>query len=134
MIEVAKSYVRGDRIYVRAQQIWMILSAHAEMKPGETITYGEVAERMGYDSRAGHTLGKHLGTIGHYCVENDLPLLNAIVVGKISGEPGDEVLLEEGKSVAKSQKAVHKFDWFSVRPPSTGKLRKVYETHYAPAD
>lgn len=130
---MAKRYERGDRIYVRAQQIWMILVAHAGMNPDATITYGEVAERMGYDARAGHTLGKHLGIIGHYCEDNGLPHLNTIVVGKLSGEPGDEVLFDDRKSMAKNQKAVHKFDWFSVRPPSTGALRKVYEAYYAPS-
>lgn len=104
------------------------------MRPRETITYGEVADLMGYDSRAGHTLGRHLGVLGWYCLENELPMLNAIVVGKASGEPGDEVLLAKGKTVAKSQKAVYDFDWFSVRPPSTGALRKVYEAHHGGED
>ena len=97
-------------------------------KPGDptTITYGEVAERMGYDRRAGQTLARQLGIIGHYCLLNDLPALNAIVVNELSGEPGDDVVVTEGRSPKEERKAVTATDWLKYGVPTTGALRKVW--------
>ena len=47
------------------------------------MTYGELAERMGYaDRRAGHMLSRQLGIIGEFCRLNDLPALNSVVVNQ----------------------------------------------------
>ena|SRR5690349_14873071 len=133
-IREIKRFRRGDRVYVQAQQIWMILVAfvmHSKRNPKrpDTITYGEVAEAMGYpDARAGHTIGRQLGIIAKFCVANDLPALNSVVVGQSSGTPGDEVLLRPRKTVSQEQSAVMKADWFKLRIPTTGTLRQVWES------
>ena len=129
-----KRYDIGDRIYVQAQRIWLILVAFVKgptRKPGDpkTITYGEVAELMGYpDRRAGHMLSRQLGIIGEYCRLNDLPALNSIVVNQTTGVPGEDVLLRDGRTVKEEQRAVMIEDWFSLRIPTTGTLRKVWDS------
>lgn len=129
-----KRYAPGDRLYVQAQRIWMILVAFI-MSPTRrendagTITYGEVAKLMGYaDGRAGHTLGRQLGIIARYCIINDLPALNSIVVNQMTGLPGPDVLLRDGYTLSDEQQAVMAEDWFALRIPTAGTLRKVWET------
>lgn len=138
-----KTYQRGDRIPERAQQIWLILTAHAVLKPQRPnepgvswsgkgkglITYGDLAEAMGMSVKAAVTLGKHLGVIGHYCQQEGLPPLNAIAVNLTTGEPGYGVVETEGYKI--DQKKVLKFDWFSLRPPTIRALRAVYDEHIA---
>ncbi|WP_417699892.1 hypothetical protein [Pseudophaeobacter sp.] len=136
-----KEYSRGDRVPVRSQQIWLILTAHAVLKPsGEyeegagwsgwkpgLITYGDLAKQMGMDPKAGMTLGRHLGVIGYYCQQEKLPPLNAIAVNDTTGEPGYGVVETEG--FTRDQNRVWKEPWFSYRPPSIKALRDVYDKH-----
>lgn len=127
-----KHFARGDRVYVQAQQIWLILTAYVHYGPRRsrptTITYGELALEMGFeDTRAGYTLARQLGIVGHYCVYNGLPALNAIVVNQDTKMPGDEVVLRANRSVHEEQKAVMKQNWFGLRVPTTGTFRRVWE-------
>jgi hypothetical protein len=136
-----KRYAAGDRIPVRAQQIWLILTAHAVLKPERSaegnggwsgvgrglITYGDLAEQMGMSRKAAVTLSKHLGVLGFYCQEEGLPPINTIVVASNHGEPGFGVVETDG--FVKDQKKVWKTDWFSIRPPTIKKLRDIYEEH-----
>jgi len=123
----------GDRVQVQAQRIWLILSGYVSgreepPRDGRTITYGELALRMGYgDTRAGHTLSRQLGIVGHYCLMNGLPALNAIVVNATSGEPGGDVVLTSGRSFRDELRAIYRQDWYEVGVPTTGTLRKVWE-------
>ena len=80
---MVKTYGRGDRVYVQAQQIWLILTARAMLcRPigpsprDKLLYYGELAETMGKDPKAGITLARQLGIVGVYCVEHGLPPLN----------------------------------------------------------
>lgn len=131
-IPPVKYFQRGDRLYVQAQQIWLILvskimSSSRNPNLPFKITYGEVAEAMGYPNRqAGHTIGRQLGIVGVYCKMNNLPPLNTIVVNQATGEPGDEVVVRNGKTVVQEQRAVMKQDWYAVRVPTTGTFRKVW--------
>lgn len=127
----AKFFKKGDPVYVRAQQIWMILvgTVMIPTRPRDgkvTITYGDLAKKMGMDSRAGHTLSAHLGIIGDYCVENDLPALNIIVVNRF-GTPGDGVIGTDEASFQDDLVEVTKQDWHAIRVPSTGALRRTRE-------
>lgn len=128
-----RRFSQGDRIYVQAQQIWIILVSFVSTplrRPNhpKTITYGEVAELMGYpDRRAGHMLSRQLGIVGNYCLMNDLPALNSIVVNQLTGDPGGDVVLGQGNSVAQEQNAVLRLNWLSVGVPTPGTLRKVWE-------
>jgi hypothetical protein len=134
-IPEVKRYERGDRLYVQAQRIWLILVAFVMMnrrgnpRGSRTILYGDVAELMAYsDRRAGHMLSRQLGIIGQYCRLNDLPTLNSIVVNEITGMPGEDVLLRDGRNVKQEQDAVWAEDWFALRIPTTGTLRKVWDS------
>jgi len=133
-IRAIRRYQVGDRIYVQAQRIWLLLAAFVSgptRKPDDpiTLTYGDVAEAMGYDRRAGQTLWRQLGIVGNYCVHNKLPALNSIVVNRISGDPGDEVVLSPGNENPKDEwKAVFKTNWLEFGVPTTGTLRKVWES------
>jgi hypothetical protein len=136
-IPAIKRFERGDRLYVQAQQIWLILVAlvmseqsGAPARPGRarTITYGDLAIRMGRaDGRAGHTLSRQLGIIGRLCIQNKLPALNAIVVNQVTGEPGGDVVLNHNKKPAQERADVMKVDWFQLRVPTTGTFRQVWE-------
>ncbi|MDE0380981.1 MAG: hypothetical protein OXI20_17260 [Rhodospirillales bacterium] len=134
-----KTYQRGDSIPKQAQQMWLVLVAVATLRPKEEkytggwsrglVTYGALATMMGKSPRAGVTLTRQLGIIGKFCEENDLPALNAIVVNRQGGQPGDDVVLSRTDDVEEEQEEVSKIDWFSIRPPTISQLRGVYERH-----
>ena len=134
---MAREYGRGDRLYVQAQQIWIILSAHAVLRGKESlnglpkglISYGDLADLMGKDRRAGHTLGRQLGIVGYYCLNCNLPPLNVIVVTEKEEEPGWRVVWTPGKSVEDDQNKVLGYAWFKLRPPTIKALKDVYEKH-----
>lgn len=128
-----RRYGAGDRLNVQAQRIWLILAAFVSgptRRSGDdrTITYGELAVRMGYaDGRAGHTLARQLGIVGYCCLENELPALNSIVVNAVTGAPGHDVVLKKGRTVEQEQRAVFDQDWYALGVPTTGMLRAVWE-------
>lgn len=132
-IPAIRRYGPGDRLPVQAQRIWMILCGFVSGRPlgrgdDRTMTYGELAVRMGYpDTRAGHMLGRQLGIVGHYCLLNGLPALNALVVNATTKEPGGDVVLTPGNSFRDELRSIYRQDWFAVGPPTTGTLRKVWE-------
>ena len=131
---MVRHYGRGDRLYVQAQQIWLILSAHAVLRGEESLnglpqgllSYGDLAELMGKDRRAGHTLGRQLGIVGYYCLSCKLPPLNVIVVTEREEKPGWRVVWTPGNSVKKDQRRVLKQAWFELRPPTIKALKDVY--------
>ncbi|MCV2879624.1 hypothetical protein OE699_12280 [Sedimentimonas flavescens] len=134
----AKTYGKGDALYVQAQQIWIILTAFVMSKsfpgtswekfdhPNDRIYYSELAAKMGRPG-AQRTLSRQLEIVGRYCVMNNLPALNAIVVNKTSQIPGDGVVLHQSRDEFQEIATVNNFDWFTVRPPTVGALRKVYD-------
>jgi hypothetical protein len=120
--------MRGARVYAQAERIWEILTGFVMWSGRRTITYGELAEKMGYETRhAGHTLGRPLELVGRACLETELPPLSVIVVTKL-GQPGDEVLIRPGSTVEEDQAEVHETNWLEWQPPSPGYLRKIWET------
>jgi len=129
-IPAIRKYRMGDRLYVQAQQIWLILVAYVKTRGEDdkkTLTYGELAEAMGHeDRRVGHTLSRQLWIISEYCRLNELPALNAIVVTQNDNQPGQGVVTTKGRSVREEQKHVYKTNWFLYGVPSTGTLRKVW--------
>jgi hypothetical protein len=141
-----KKYDRGDRIPVRAQQMWLILTAQAVLKPDGDyeegagwsgwgrgiISYGALATQMGMNSKAGVTFSRHLGLLGFYCQQEGLPPLNVIAVNAVTGIPGYGVVETEG--FEKDQEKVLNEPWFSYRPPSIKALRDVYDEHIAVSD
>ncbi|MGR3794589.1 hypothetical protein [Vannielia sp. SX4] len=133
-----KTFGRGDPLYVQAQQIWLVLTGFSMMRTNpaiperlrnelpELIHYDELAELMGKPG-AQHTLNRQLGIVGHYCIDNDLPPLNVIVVNKDSELPGDGVVSRDGQDILTEISAVNKFNWFGIRVPTIGTLRKTYD-------
>ncbi len=124
-----KRLIRGSRVWEQAELVWRVLTAHAMMTrrtEKRTITYGELAEFMGYDSRAGHTLGRPLELVGQMCLSKGLPPLNVLVVTQ-HGYPGDEVLLRPGSTIEADQEAVLHLDWFEWRAPVAGSFRLLLE-------
>jgi len=113
----------------------MILAAHATCglqgvdRDDGLITYGELAVLMGRSRLAGRSLGDPLGAVGFYCLQNDLPALNSIVVNAKTGQPGDAVVCRAGRSVEKEQKAVlnKKKGWMVFRPPSPRQLKLAFK-------
>ncbi|MFU9138255.1 hypothetical protein [Erwinia tasmaniensis] len=79
------------------------------------------------EPNAGLFLSRQLGILGNLCLENGLPPINCIVVNKSTRVPGSEVVLTGDDSLDDDQKAVFSYDWFSVRVPTTGMLRSVWE-------
>ena len=91
---------------VQAQQIWNILVGFVGHgcvgklgQPG-LITYGELADKMGYRAEVALTLHDPLTRIAHFCEANDIPYLNAVVVNLATGEAGAEVRRNEAISLA----------------------------------
>ena len=131
---MVRNYGKGDRLYVQAQQIWLILSSHAVFRAKESrnglpkglLTYGDLAELMGKPRRAGYTLGRQLGIVGYYCLNCELPPLNVIVVNEKEEKPGWRVVWTPGSSVRKDQRKVLKYSWFELRPPTIKALKDVY--------
>ena len=131
---MVRQYKKGDRVYVQAQQIWLILTAHAVLRSKTKrngfrkglLSYGDLAELMGKDRRAGITLARQLGIVGYYCLEHELPPLNVVVVNQDTGDPGADVVLTPGSSVKRDQRSVLKYPWFNLRPPSIKSLKDIY--------
>ena len=125
-----KKFVKGDRVYVRAQQVWVVLVAFVMSKPERsqrTMNYGDLATKMGMDSRAGIGLGRELGIVGYFCVQNGLPAINNIVVNRETGVPGVGVVTRKCKTIRHEQVDSFKTDWFEFRVPTTGTFRLVWE-------
>ncbi|MGN6486223.1 MAG: hypothetical protein ACTHLT_00195 [Devosia sp.] len=125
-----KWFGRGDPVYVRAQQVWLVLVGmimNSDRKPKRpfVITYGDLAEAMGMDRRAGITLPNALGIVGQYCAANDLPTLNSVVVNQETMVPGDHVVTRKAKSWQQEQAEAMKTDWNQIRVPTTGAFRRV---------
>lgn len=135
-IPAVRRYEKGDRVYVTAQRIWVILVALVGAKklpnwkpgPGKgapTITYGELVQLIDRSHLAGRTIRNELGIIGHFCRLNGLPCLNTLVVNQF-GECGEAVVVSEGSDPRSDRREIMKIDWFSYGVPTTGTLRKVH--------
>lgn len=134
----AKAFAKGDPLFVQSQQIWTILTAFVMMKSfttadgkrrkdlPELISYKELAALMGRPGQQ-HVLGRQLGIIGIYCLMNGLPALNTVVVDEKYEAPGHGVIVSDGRSWSEEVNRVHAQDWFELRPPTLGALRKVYD-------
>ncbi|MEQ9886192.1 hypothetical protein [Pectobacterium zantedeschiae] len=125
-----KEFTPGNtRRYEQANMIWYILSgyAHANKESGKLITYGELAELMGYGRRAGRGLKEALALVSLYSLYNNLAPMSVIVVNQVTEEPGFLEMLREGRTLAQEQNAVFDTNWYKYRVPSPGTFRKVAE-------
>ena len=120
-----KRYQRGDSRFVQAQRVWLILTGRS-VWIRETLTYGDLAEIMGYSRQAGVTLSTPLGIVGKFCLAQDIPSLVSLVVRGDTGEPGPGVIFSPKRTLNAEQRLVLGFDWYSVRVPSTKMLREAW--------
>ena len=117
----------GARRYEQAHFIWISLAGWVQHKNGQTISYGELAELLGYDPKAGRTLAEALGTVSLYCLYNSLPPLSCIVVAKGSNSPGWEGMIPEDSTLIKEQNKVWEIKWHLYRTPTPGTFRRARE-------
>jgi hypothetical protein len=75
----------------RALQAWLILVGRAMNR--QTLTYEGLAQLM-YRRNAAGVLDKILGHIAFYCIDEGLPPLTSIVVGKKRGAPGHDIPID----------------------------------------
>jgi len=109
----------------RAVQAWQILVGRAMSR--QTLTYLGLSRLM-YQKNASGVLDKILGHVAFYCIDNKLPALTSIVVGKGRGTPGIDIPLDVSQIDAQREK-VYEYDWFNVYPPSKDQLLASYEAH-----
>ena len=109
----------------RAVQAWQILVGRAMNR--HTITYEELSRLM-YQKVAQGVLDRILGHIAYYCIDNDLPALTSLVVGKGRGTPGEDIPVNL-TTIDEQREKVYDFDWYNVYPPSETELKESYDNH-----
>ena len=109
----------------RAVQAWQILVGKAMNR--QTITYLELSQLMYHKDAAG-VLDQILGHIAFYCIDNELPPLTSIVVGKGRGTPGEDIPVDVSQIDTQREK-VYECDWYDVYPPSKSDLKSVFDRH-----
>lgn len=109
----------------RAVQAWLILVSVAMHR--QTLTY-ELLSIMMYRKKAQGVLDKILGHVAFYCIDNKLPPLTSIVVGKKRGTPGNDIPMNLARR-DEERELVYSTDWYNIYPPSAGELQASYEEH-----
>lgn len=130
--------VPGATAIQQAQQIWMILVSFVMagiefldsqktvrnccLMPPATLTYGDLALKMGYDDKkAGRSLGHPLGILAVLCINSGLPAINTLVVNQVTGKPGESVLYH-GDLETEQRIVFENREWFSYRIPTLEEL------------
>ncbi|SDE00332.1 hypothetical protein SAMN05421538_103220 [Paracoccus isoporae] len=131
---MALSYFEeGDEVYMRAQQIWQILTGWVKLEcqdgnlPVGLISYESLGKYMQYSHRS---LGRPLGIIALLCRNDELPSLNTVVVRKDSQKPGDGVIFSG--ELTEDQTAVLKYNWFQIATPGWQVLAYIHESRDGP--
>ena len=109
----------------RAVQAWQILVSAGMNR--QTLTYKGLSLLM-YNRNAAGVLDKILGHIAFFCIDNKLPSLTSIVVGKGRGTPGKDIPVAHSK-MDKERERVYTRNWYDIYPPSAEELLKSYSTH-----
>jgi len=93
----------------------------------QTLTYERLSLLM-YRRKAQGVLDKVLGHIAFYCIDNGLPPLTAIVVGKKRGTPGADIPIDLAHRDMERER-VYAHDWYDVYPPNAEQLKSAFATH-----
>lgn len=109
----------------RAVQAWQILVGSAMNR--QMLTYQILARRM-YNKDAAGVLDKILGHIAFYCIDEKLPPLTSIVVGKGRGKPGRDIPMDLSHS-DRERERVYARDWYDIWPPTDEELHAAYLRH-----
>jgi hypothetical protein len=103
-------------------QAWVILVSCAMNR--QTITYGQLGQKMFAGSKGAGVLSQTLDRIYKYCASEKLPALNALVVNVGKGKPGDSIPMDQ-KDVDAERERVYKFNWFDVQVPTVEDFDKA---------
>ena len=76
-------------------------------------------------------LDKILGHVAFYCIEQDLPPLTSIVVGKGRGTPGQDIPLDAA-ALDGARERVYAYDWYDEYPPTAEQLAAAMKAAMAP--
>ena len=106
----------------RAVQAWQILIGKAMNR--QTVTYEGLSELM-YRKPAAGVLAEILGHIAFYCIDNGLPPLTSLVVGKYGGKPGKDIPIKPAV-IDEEREAAFRCDWYDVYPPDESQLAAAY--------
>ncbi len=109
----------------RAVQAWQILVSSAMNR--QTLTYEILSLRM-YRKKAAGVLDKILGHIAFFCIDNKLPPLTSIVVGKGRGTPGKDIPIDLD-SMDEQRECAYAFDWYNIYPQTAEELLESYRNH-----
>lgn len=112
----------------RALQASIILVGAAMNR--QTLTYEGLSVKM-YQKKAAGVLDKILGHIAFYCIEQGLPPLTAIVVGKGRGTPGQDIPLDAA-ALDGARERVYAYDWYDEYPPTAEQLAAAMQAAMAP--
>lgn len=112
----------------RAAQAWVILVSAAMNR--QTLTYLGLSQLM-YRRNAAGVLDKILGHVAFYCIEEGLPPLTSIVVGKARGTPGQDIPLDVA-SLDSARERVYAYDWYNEYPPTEEQLAAAIKAALAP--
>ncbi len=93
----------------------------------QTVTYEGLSILM-YKKEAAGVLAAILGHIAFYCMDNDIPPLTTLVVGKGPGKPGDRIPLDPAK-FDEERERVYQYDWHDIYPPSEADLAAAFKKH-----
>ena len=109
----------------RAVQAWQILVSGGMNR--QTFTYEGLSLLM-YGKKAAGVLDKILGHVAFYCIDNDLPPLTSIVVGKGRGTPGRDIPINRD-NMDEQRESVYEYDWYNAYPPTASELHEAYLNH-----
>jgi len=109
----------------RAVQAWQILVGAGMNR--QTLTYQGLSLLM-YRKDAAGVLDKILGHVAFYCIDNDLPPLTSIIVGKGRGTPGKDIPVGHD-NLDQDRERVYDFDWYNIYPPTSQELINSFEEH-----
>lgn len=111
----------------RALQAWIILVGAAMNR--QTLTYEGLSVKM-YQKKAAGVLDKILGHVAFYCIEQGLPPLTSIVVGKGRGTPGQDIPLDAA-ALDGARERVYAYDWYDEYPPTAEQLAAAMQAAMA---
>jgi hypothetical protein len=109
----------------RAVHAWLVLANSAMNR--QTLTYEGLAQLM-YRRKAQGVLDRILGHIAFYCIDEDLPPLTSIAVGKKRGAPGADIPINLAQLDTERER-VYATDWYNIYPPSADELSAALANH-----
>lgn len=98
--------------YHAAGAIWPLLVSSAARH--STVTYAQIAPIIPTNPLS---VGKALGPIQDYCLDNRLPPLTSIVVQKATGIPGEGFIAWDVDDLTSAHASVFNFNWALVANP-----------------